>query len=591
MAGLTGINEQVPLEPRKENSLLAMSSGELESVASPKEVGFEASSSEKPTSVVVQGIEAFVESGLQNPANGLIQLIERGASAVSRAEVELPRVKIVDLKEAEFGTAAWHGQEIGRAVGMALPFLATRKMLRTSGAGLVTSRLTMAESAVTGASYGFLFQEAEAGKGFLKSRAENALVSGVMFGAFDGATRGVAKLAGARMFGQNGVARALQHEVPASVTGGILVAAGQSEAQALSNGKLLPDLGDLGKNAYHMGFLGMTLGGAGWLAMKTPRLAAETQIAGNTLSKYESRPAATTLSIFSEPPKPFAQMPLSTRLKPGDPFTLVFDSGGAKGAGHIGLLRYLEDANLTARDQFGVSIGSFIATLSKNGYPAAEIQKIMAVEVHQGMLGPILPKNINPITAMKFIDIRPTIEQFVKKYKLKPVDGLHIVTTDLKTRSPVVFTGRDYDLVTALSASMAIPGFFRAVPYQPRGIHADLLGGKNRRLVDGALSHFGLENLPEGTVLFSQLPPRASRGAGESTMSALVSKVANRFVNQWFPESVFTPEHSLFLIPVAKPGVSKFDFFMSHKQYRRTVVYGYREAERHIRQISSNRVD
>jgi NTE family protein len=56
---------------------------------------------------------------------------------------------------------------------------------------------------------------------------------------------------------------------------------------------------------------------------------------------------------------------------------LVLSGGGAKGAAHIGVLRYLEEQKIPIDMVLGTSIGGLVGSLYALGYPAAQLDSIM----------------------------------------------------------------------------------------------------------------------------------------------------------------------------------------------------------------------
>ena len=76
-----------------------------------------ASESTTPVSLIGDLVHSAVYSGVQTPAIGLSQFVDRRlADAVNIMSAPQP---------AEFGTLQWHAQVIGQAAGMVLPFMLT----------------------------------------------------------------------------------------------------------------------------------------------------------------------------------------------------------------------------------------------------------------------------------------------------------------------------------------------------------------------------------------------------------------------------------------------------------------------------------
>ncbi|WP_245837080.1 patatin-like phospholipase family protein [Paraferrimonas sedimenticola] len=208
---------------------------------------------------------------------------------------------------------------------------------------------------------------------------------------------------------------------------------------------------------------------------------------------------------LAENSQPAAQEAPRERLKVG----LALSGGGAKGAAHVGVLKVLEEHRIPVDYIAGTSIGSYVGGLYAIGYSAAEIEALMlSTDWNQGFSDAV-PRESLPYRDKIQRDIYnvpldlgirdgefrapsgylrgQTMAQLVR-YSVGelPVfdsfDDLAIpyraIATDLETREEVILDKGD--LVTAMLASMTVPGVLNPVERE------------GRLLVDGGL----VNNMP-----------------------------------------------------------------------------------------------
>jgi NTE family protein len=202
------------------------------------------------------------------------------------------------------------------------------------------------------------------------------------------------------------------------------------------------------------------------------------------------------LAIILFPSLLHAQKP-----KPGIGLTL--SGGGAKGLAHIGILKAIDSAELNIDYLTGTSMGSVVSGLYAAGYSGDSIEAIARkidwnvllsnsipmtnyIMEEKGEYGkyavelPVLKKKISlPSGFLESQELWITLEKyFFPVASVHQFDSLSIpyrcVGTDLASGEPVVL-GKG-SLVSAIRASMAIPGVFSPV---------DIDG---RRLVDGGVT-------------------------------------------------------------------------------------------------------
>lgn len=158
---------------------------------------------------------------------------------------------------------------------------------------------------------------------------------------------------------------------------------------------------------------------------------------------------------------------LFARRRPSVVLGLALGSGGAKGMAHLGALKAFAEEGLSFSVVTGTSIGSIVGALYAKGYSWADMTSVVD-SVDRGEFA----KNLRP-----FADLSP-IEAFLEQYLEGDFSSLALpfacCATDGGSNECVVL--REGKLARALTASSAIPPFFRGVD----------IGG--RKLYDGAFS-------------------------------------------------------------------------------------------------------
>ena len=159
---------------------------------------------------------------------------------------------------------------------------------------------------------------------------------------------------------------------------------------------------------------------------------------------------------------------LFARRRPSVVLGLALGSGGAKGMAHLGALKAFAEEGLSFSVVTGTSIGSIVGALYAKGYSWADMTSVVD-SVDRGEFA----KNLRP-----FADLSP-IEAFLEQYLEGDFSSLALpfacCATDGGSNECVVL--REGKLARALTASSAIPPFFRGVD----------IGGQ--KLYDGAFSN------------------------------------------------------------------------------------------------------
>ncbi len=163
---------------------------------------------------------------------------------------------------------------------------------------------------------------------------------------------------------------------------------------------------------------------------------------------------------------------------------LALGGGAVLGAAHVGVLRALEELDISVAALSGTSIGSFIASLRAFGMEWREIEAV-ALDLDWFDLTGLTLSQFGLLSNRKFGDV---VRDLLGNRMIEEAPiPLSIVATDIGSGEKVVL--EKGDVAGAVMASTCIPGIFRPVE----------IGG--RLLVDGVL----IENVP--------LSPLVSRGA------------------------------------------------------------------------------
>lgn len=151
---------------------------------------------------------------------------------------------------------------------------------------------------------------------------------------------------------------------------------------------------------------------------------------------------------------------------------LVLGGGGAKGAAHVGVLKYIEKSGIPIDMVVGTSIGSIVGGLYAQGYRSEQLDAMFREQDWVSMgVGSLMGDSI--VGVLRNMMVNPGRTRF------EDLDiPFRCVAVDVKRLRTVVL--KEGDLAQAMRASMAIPLVFK--PVQMDGM----------LLVDGGV----LNNLP-----------------------------------------------------------------------------------------------
>jgi NTE family protein len=139
---------------------------------------------------------------------------------------------------------------------------------------------------------------------------------------------------------------------------------------------------------------------------------------------------------------------------------LVLGSGGAKGLSHIGVIKVLEENNISVDFIAGSSIGALIGGVYASTKDVAAIEKVVLNTDWKKIFSLIDPAFKGGLLG------GDKVKSFIKKYVGKEnfedlLIPLSVIATNLKDGAPVIYSKGD--VVSAIRASISFPLLFRAV--------------------------------------------------------------------------------------------------------------------------------
>ncbi|MBU6452596.1 MAG: patatin-like phospholipase family protein [Cyanobacteria bacterium REEB67] len=189
-----------------------------------------------------------------------------------------------------------------------------------------------------------------------------------------------------------------------------------------------------------------------------------------------------------------------------DGIDIVFGAGGGKGPGEIGAYKALLELGVPIRSITGVSVGNLIAAMATNGMTPDQMADETRRGLNQRNDPALLLKTLTPCDPVSFmvggpIDMTVPMREMVERLGLKPNNRLQIVACDILTHEPFLFSGENYDLATAMTASCALPSVLRPVWHHGPNQSGD---SRLRLLVDGAVYHYNpVDFCQEPAIVFT----------------------------------------------------------------------------------------
>lgn len=209
---------------------------------------------------------------------------------------------------------------------------------------------------------------------------------------------------------------------------------------------------------------------------------------------------------------------------------LALSGGGARGLAHIGVLKVLEQAGITADLVVGTSMGGVIAAAYASGMTVAEIER----EALESSRPRRLVRLIDPAPSTGGLIGGQRIQEYFERLVGRRTFAdmrlpLAMVAVDLNTRREVVL--REGPVAEALRATTAVPGVF--APLEKDGM----------RLVDGGV----LNNLPVDV---------ARKMGAEVVIAVDISPTRESEYSRWFDSRRWVPKGLLATLQVLEETIS-----------------------------------
>jgi hypothetical protein len=270
---------------------------------------------------------------------------------------------------------------------------------------------------------------------------------------------------------------------------------------------------------------------------------------------------------------------------------MLLMGGGARGPGHCGLLKALDERRISVGMVSGISIGSCVAALWTNGYDWERILKIMRAGMAR-----LNPLNPDPallehgpfsykIGARKFINLHQLFSDIQAEHHLKPNERLRILAYDILRRKPVVFEGLDYDLPLALAASCAIPGIMSMI-WQGRKDQSGLIDlfhawwhdHGDQLLVDGGVHSFEPDYFCNRPAIVSKIGFASGwpKSGDNLTPFVYIWHLAEMLLGKFFDKD--DPDSKHITVRVGLPDVCALAFGLPAARAQEMVDHSYRQA-------------
>lgn len=219
---------------------------------------------------------------------------------------------------------------------------------------------------------------------------------------------------------------------------------------------------------------------------------------------------------------------------------IALGSGGAKGMAHLGALKAFEEHGISFRVVTGTSIGSIVGALYAKGFSSSDMTEIV-----RGFSLREFGKNLRPFADPAFIEeiLEPYLEGDIEDMPLP----FAAWATDAHTNEGVLL---DKGKITrALTASAAIPPFFRSVERE------------GRQLYDGAYTNAipadVCKNLGADFVIGCDLSAYPTAQSEQGNLSRIIGTALSAFVPVAYKEDSKTRGYDACEI-MLKPNLSSF---------------------------------
>lgn len=203
------------------------------------------------------GAAAF-DSAIQRPINGLTQLTGKLVGH------ELPQLSLVEVKKGATGAEVF-AEQAGAAVGMLVPFLGTRALVR----GALGSRLgtgyggVALEGGLTGLGMGTVLTPVENGQPFWQTRLANGLTDAGTFSLLNVTGKGVGSMKAFGMTAETPLLSRVGKGALAGSISGLPAGFAHAELHSITHGRGLAGAAEIAGDMTGFALFGGLLGGVG----------------------------------------------------------------------------------------------------------------------------------------------------------------------------------------------------------------------------------------------------------------------------------------------------------------------------------------
>ncbi|HNB23352.1 MAG TPA: hypothetical protein PKZ32_13060 [Candidatus Melainabacteria bacterium] len=214
-------------------------------------------SSVKTSDLVADFGAAAFDSAIQKPINGLTQLTGKLTGH------ELPQLSLVETAKGTTGSEVF-AQQAGSAVGMLVPFLGTRALVRSGLGGRLGTgyAAAAAEGGLTGLAMGTVLTPVENGQPFWQTRLANGLTDAGTFSVLNIAAKGVGSMKSLAVTGETSVLGRIGKGAVAGSLAGLPAGFAHAELNSITHGKGAAGAAEIAGDMTGFALFGGLLGGA-----------------------------------------------------------------------------------------------------------------------------------------------------------------------------------------------------------------------------------------------------------------------------------------------------------------------------------------
>lgn len=245
---------------------------------------------------------------------------------------------------------------------------------------------------------------------------------------------------------------------------------------------------------------------------------------------------------------------------------LALSGGAALGFAHIGIIKVLIENNIPIDVISGTSMGSLIGGVFAAGVPIDEMEKILETFSRKNFI------DINPFVLSDGLLHGKKVTDLLKKLVAdKKIEDCKIkycaVASDLNSGNKYVF--KKGDLVTAIRASISIPGVFRPVKIDKMCL---VDGGTHDNLPVGEARNLGADIVIGVDVCSSYKRPTAIKNTIDILLAAVNTLISSFVQSQSDKGDIY--------IQIEQPGVTVSNF--SAEEAIKSVKYGEKYAKKFL---------